>query len=52
MVAANKNLLRLVRQLAVKDELLAMRLRGQLVVMVVADRHSQTNKPTQPEDHK
>jgi hypothetical protein len=32
LVAANKNLLKLVRRLAVKDELLAMRLRGRLVV--------------------
>jgi hypothetical protein len=32
MVAANKNLLKEVRRLAIKDELLAMRLRGRLVV--------------------
>jgi hypothetical protein len=31
MVAANKKLLKVVRRLAVKDELAAMRLRGQLV---------------------
>ena len=31
MVTANKNLLSLVRRLAIKDELLAMRLRGRLV---------------------
>lgn len=31
MVAANKNLLKEVRRLAIKDELLAMRLRGRLV---------------------
>lgn len=31
MVAANRTLLKLVRRLAVKDELAAMRLRGQLV---------------------
>jgi hypothetical protein len=36
MVAANKNLLKEVRRLAIKDELLAMRLRGRLVVPVVA----------------
>ena len=36
MVAANKNLLRLVRRLAIKDELLAMRLRGRLVAPLVA----------------
>jgi hypothetical protein len=35
MVAANKNLLREVRQLAIKDELLAMRLRGRLVMPTV-----------------
>ena len=35
MVAANKNLLKLVRRLAIKDELLAMRLRGRLVAHVV-----------------
>ncbi|MFM7108334.1 MAG: hypothetical protein ACKOZU_06995 [Planctomycetaceae bacterium] len=32
MVAANRNLLREVRKLAIKDELSAMRLRGRLVV--------------------
>jgi hypothetical protein len=32
LVAANKNLLKEVRRLAIKDELLAMRLRGRLVV--------------------
>ena len=36
MVAANKNLLRLARRLAIKDELLAMRLRGRLVAPLVA----------------
>jgi len=36
MVAANKYLLREVRRLAIKDELLAMRLRGRLVVPLVA----------------
>jgi hypothetical protein len=35
MVAANKNLLKLVRRLAIKDELLAMRLRGRLVAPLV-----------------
>jgi len=35
MVAANKNLLTLVRRLAIKDELLAMRLRGRLVAPLV-----------------
>jgi len=33
MVAANKNLLREVQRLAIKDELRAMRLRGRLVVV-------------------
>lgn len=37
MVAANKNLLREVRKLAIKDELLAMRLRGRLVVPLLAE---------------
>jgi hypothetical protein len=32
MVAANKSLLKMVRKLAVRDELLAMRTRGRLVV--------------------
>ncbi len=32
MVAANKNLLKLIRSLAIGDELRAMRLRGKLVV--------------------
>ena len=32
MVAAKKSLLKLVRQMAVRDEILAMRLRGRLVV--------------------
>lgn len=32
MVAANKNLLKAVRKLAIRDELRAMRLRGRLVV--------------------
>jgi len=36
MVAANKCLLREVRRLAIKDELVAMRLRGRLVVPHVA----------------
>ena len=35
LVAANKNLLKEVRRLAIKDELLAMKLRGRLVVAVV-----------------
>ena len=43
MVAANKNLLKLVRRLAIKDELLAMRLRGRLVAPLVPP---QTKKAT------
>jgi hypothetical protein len=35
MVAANKNLLKEVRKLAIRDELLAMRLRGRLVAPFV-----------------
>jgi len=38
MVAANRNLLKEVRRLAIKDELLAMRTRGRLVVPVVAQK--------------
>lgn len=34
MVAAGKKLLKMVRRLAVKDELRAMRLRGRLIVAV------------------
>ncbi len=33
MVAANKKLLKAVRKLAIRDELLAMRLRGRLLVV-------------------
>ena len=36
MVTANKDLLRLVRRLAARDEIRAMRVRGRLVVPVVA----------------
>jgi hypothetical protein len=35
LVAANKNLLKLVRRLAIKEELLAMRLRERLLVPLV-----------------
>ncbi len=35
MVDANKNLLKLVRRLAIRDEVLAMRLRGRLVAPLV-----------------
>jgi hypothetical protein len=38
MVAANKNLLKEVRRLAIKDELLAMRVRGRLVMPAVAPK--------------
>ena len=38
LVAANKNLLKEVRRLAIKDELLAMKLRGRLVVPVEPER--------------
>jgi hypothetical protein len=38
VVAANKNLLEEVRRLAIKDELLAMKLRGRLVVPLVAQK--------------
>ena len=38
MVAANKNLLKAVRRLAIKEELLAMKLRGRLVVPVEPER--------------
>ena len=46
MVAANKHLLREVRRLAMKDELLAMRLRGRLVVPLVAIQPANKKKPT------
>lgn len=36
MVAANKSLLKLVRRAAIRDELLAMRLRARLVVTPAA----------------
>ena len=45
MVAANKYLLREVRKLAIKDELLATQLRGRLVVPLVAI-HPAKKKPT------
>ena len=45
MVAANKYLLREVRRLAIKDELLAMRLRGRLVVSLFAIQPAK-KKPT------
>jgi hypothetical protein len=38
VVAANKNLLKLVRRLAIKEELLAMRLRGRLAVAMEAQK--------------
>lgn len=38
VVAANKNLLKEVRRLAIKDGLLAMRLRGRLVVPAVSPK--------------
>ena len=45
MVAANKYLLREVRRLAIKDEFLAMRLRGRLVVPLAAIQPAK-KKPT------
>ena len=45
MVAANKNLLREARRLAIKDELLAMRLSGRLVVPLFAIKTAK-KKPT------
>ena len=36
MVAAGKNLLKEARRLAIRDELLAMRLRGRLVAALIA----------------
>jgi hypothetical protein len=45
MVAANKNLLREVRRLAIKDELLAMRLRSRLLVPLTAIQPAK-KKPT------
>lgn len=43
MVAANKSLLQQVRKLAIRDELLAMRLRGRLVVPLLMET---VKKPT------
>ena len=42
MVAANKNLLKLIRSLAIRDELRAMRLRGKLVVPYVQSSSGQS----------
>lgn len=38
MVVANKNLLKEVRRLAIRDELLTMRLRGVLVAVPVVEK--------------
>ena len=38
MVTANKNLLKAARKLAIRDELLAMRLRGRLVAPQVVNQ--------------
>lgn len=51
-VAANRNLLKEVRRLAIKDELLAMRLRGRLVVVLAGSPRPQSKKPTPPEARK
>jgi len=42
MVAANKNLLKLIRSLAIRDELRAMRLRGRLVVPYIQSSSGQS----------
>jgi len=42
MVAANKNLLKLIRSLAIGDELRAMRLRGRLVVPYIQSSSGQS----------
>jgi hypothetical protein len=44
MVAANKSLLKQVRKLAIRDELLAMRTRGRLVVPFVLEPAKQSGK--------
>lgn len=49
MVAANRNLLKLVRQIAVRDEILAMRLRGRLVVPAAGILQHPPKTPSQPE---
>jgi hypothetical protein len=49
LVAANKNLLKEVRRLAIKDELLAMKIRGMLVA---GSLHPQTKKPAPSEGSK
>lgn len=38
MVVANKNLLKEVRRLAIRDELFAMRLRGRLLVPLAVEK--------------
>jgi hypothetical protein len=42
MVTANKNLLKLIRSLAIGDELRAMRLRGKLVVPYIQSSSGQS----------
>ena len=49
MVAAKKSLLKLVRQMAVRDEILAMRLRGRLVVPAAEILHHPPRPPSKPE---
>lgn len=45
MVVADKKLLRLVRRLAIRDELLAMRLRGRLIVPATSQPTSSSPSP-------
>jgi len=50
MVAANKNLLKLIRSLAVGDELRAMRLRGRLVVPYIQSSSVQSQHAPSKQD--
>lgn len=48
MVAANTNLLKLVRQMAVRDELQTLRLRGRLVVQDAESRPGRNTESGPP----
>ena len=50
MVAANKNLLKLIRSLAIRDELRAMRLRGRLVVPYIQSSSGQSQHAPSKQD--
>lgn len=54
MVIANKNLLKEVSRLAIRDELLAMRLRGRLVAIPVGSQRAEQpdEQPVKKPDRK